>query len=180
MNVEAKIIIFLQSNATPGWITFFMFATALASVAGLVLFAGIILIKDKRLSLVYAITFGGVALFNLIIKNIVRRPRPFDTFSDILNLGQESGFSMPSSHSALAGMTAVFMCYFAFKYSKSWWVRSLTIVVMVLFVLLIALSRMVLGVHYISDTAVGIAEGVAIGVVGIKINSVLEKKKIAH
>lgn len=167
MKFEAKIILFLQSNATAGWLNFFMFATSFASVVGLIFFAGIIFMRDKKLSLFYALTFGFTSLFNLLVKFIFCRPRPFESYPDIKNFGQENGYSMPSSHSALAAMTAVFICYFAFKQSKSVAIRTLTVCVMTLFVALIALSRMVLGVHYLTDTLAGIAEGVALGFAGI-------------
>lgn len=168
MESEAKIIQFLQSNASGGWIIFFMSITMLAGFAGLLFFGLIIFLKDKKMSIFFALSYGFTALFNLVVKMIIQRPRPFDSYSGIFNYGQEDGYSMPSSHSAIAAMTAVFISYFAFKHSKSWTVRIMTIILMTLFVALIALSRMVLGVHYISDTAVGIVEGVVIGLVGIK------------
>lgn len=177
MEVEAKIIQFLQSNASSGWIVFFMSFTMLAGFAGLLFFGLIIFLKDKKMTISFALSYGFTALFNLILKTIIQRPRPFDSYSGIFNYGQEDGYSMPSSHSAIAAMTAVFLSYLAFKKSKSWTVRILTIVVMTLFVAMIALSRMVLGVHYISDTAVGIVEGVAIGLIGIKADSSI---KIVH
>ncbi len=168
MLVEAKIIEFLQSNASVGWIAFFKNFTMLASILGLVVFAIIIFCKDKKLSFWFILTFGFVALFNLCIKYIFKRPRPFDSYDYIFNFGNEKGYSMPSSHSAIAGMITVFICYLAFKYSKSIAIRVLTIIVMVLFTAMICLSRMVLGVHYLTDTIAGVAEGVLIGFASIK------------
>lgn len=171
MEVEAKIIQFLQSNASAEWIIFFMSFTLFAGFAGLLFFGLIIFLKDKKLSFIFALSYGFTALFNLILKTLIQRPRPYDSFDGIANFGQETGYSMPSSHSAIAAMTAVFITYLAFKTSKSWAIRVLTIIVMVLFVATIALSRMVLGVHYISDTAVGVVEGITIGLIGIKVDS---------
>lgn len=176
MLIEAKIIEFLQSNASVGWIAFFKNFTMLASVLGLVVFAIIIFCKDKKLSLWFILTFGFVALFNLCIKYIFKRARPFDSYDFIYNFGNESGYSMPSSHSAIAGMISVFICYLAFKYSKSITVRVLTIIVMVLFTAMICLSRMILGVHYLTDTIAGVAEGVLIGLASLK--SYIELSKV--
>ncbi len=175
MVVEAKIIEFLQSNASVGWITFFEIVTSLASFLGLIIFAIIIFCKNKKLSLVYMLSFGFVALFNLCVKHIVKRPRPFDSYSNILNLANENGYSMPSSHSAIAGMTAVFLVFYAFKLTKSKLVRVLTIICMSLFVCLICLSRMVLGVHYLTDTIAGVAEGIVLGLLSLKAYNGLEK-----
>lgn len=175
MVIEAKIIEFLQSNASVGWIAFFKNFTMLASFLGLVFFGIIIFCKDKKLAFWFLLTFGFVAVFNLCIKHIVQRPRPFDAYATILNFGNESGYSMPSSHSAIAGMIGVFMCYLAFKYSKSGWLRALTIICMTLFVAMICLSRMILGVHYLTDTIAGVCEGVLIGLLSIKGYSTLMK-----
>lgn len=176
MLMEAKLIEFLQSNASVGWIAFFKNFTMLASILGLVVFAIIIFCKDKKLSFWFVLTFGFVALLNLCIKHIIKRPRPFDRYDFIYNFGNESGYSMPSSHSAIAGMIAVFICYLAFKYSKSLTIRVLIIVVMTLFTAMICLSRMVLGVHYLTDTIVGVTEGVIIGLVSLRAYVVLSKK----
>ena len=51
MYFEAKIIEFLQSNASMGWVRFFTYFTSLASIVGLVFFGLIIFNKDKALAL---------------------------------------------------------------------------------------------------------------------------------
>ena len=178
MYFEAKIIEFLQSNASMGWVRFFTYFTALASIVGLVFFGLIIFNKDKALALWFALTFAFTAIFNLVLKTIIRRPRPFATYDFILNLGNESGFSMPSSHSALAGMIAVFMCFVALKFGKYKTTKVLTFIVMILFVAMICLSRMMLGVHYLTDTLVGVVEGVGIGLLSVFLQELLIRKLI--
>lgn len=180
MQFEAKIIQFLQTNASVGWVQFFTYFTALASFAGLIFFAIIIFTKDNLLSVWFAITFGFTALFNLILKNIICRPRPFDTYGFIMNLGNESGYSMPSSHAALAAVIAVFICFIALKFARKNSTKVMTFVVMTLYVAMICLSRMVLGVHYLTDTIAGVAEGLIIGVASVLLQEWLIKKLIAR
>ena len=164
MLFEAKIIEFLQSNATLGWINFFEYFTAFAGIVGLIVFSLIIFRIDKKYVIWFILTFIVTVVFNLLLKYIISRPRPFEAYDFIMNLGNEDGFSMPSSHSAVAGVIAVFICYLSYKHSSSKAVKILTTIAMSLYAGLIALSRMVLGVHYLTDVIIGLFVGVIIAI----------------
>ncbi len=87
---------------------------------------------------------------NFFLKTLIQNPRPTENIRII----EEIGFSTPSGHAQ--NSTAVYgwiMLYF----KKIW----LYIVVPIL-VLLICLSRVVLGVHYIGDVIIGFLIGSAI------------------
>ncbi len=176
MLFEAKLIEFLQSNASLGWITFFEYFTALAGFVGLIVFGLIIFIKDKKLAIWFILTFIFTVLLNLLLKQIIARPRPFESYNFIMNLGNEDGFSMPSSHSAIAGVIAVFICYLSYKNSSSTAVKTLTTVCMTLYAGMIALSRMMLGVHYLTDVLVGLLVGVVIAILSLRVYNKLIKK----
>jgi len=86
------------------------------------------------------------------LKNIIMRPRPFYEH-DIINLeGLGRSFSMPSNHATNAFAVA----YFLRRYFRNF---SL----LFLLAIFIAISRVFLGVHYLSDVLVGAFLGIIMG-----------------
>ncbi|MFZ0835149.1 MAG: phosphatase PAP2 family protein [Mycobacterium sp.] len=83
------------------------------------------------------------------IKRVVRRPRPSDPAVEV-NVGTPSALSFPSAHATSSTTAAVLMA-------------PLTGLPLPLLVVPpMALSRLVLGVHYPSDVLTGVAVGVVI------------------
>lgn len=177
MGFEYDLIRFLQANATTGWLSFFQLVTMLGSYLGLVITFAIVFAKNKKLSLYLVITFVVGSVINHFLKAIIARERPFDTYADIFNYGNEDGFSMPSGHSLCAGIFATFLIYTLFISSKNRWTRALGSITILLFALLIMLSRMVLGVHYLTDTILGIIVGILFAFLAILIYTYMVKKK---
>ena len=94
-------------------------------------------------------TYGVV----MLAKALVNRERPFTTYPDCIRGYQDPlGTSFPSGHSAGAAALATTLCL---RYPQ-WYVVAPAIG----YALLTGLSRMNLGVHYISDVAAGYAIGV--------------------
>ncbi len=90
---------------------------------------------------------------NLLLKNIVMRPRPFVEFPKVsLLLPAPSGYSFPSGHalSSFAAAAAVF------RYHKKWGTAALFIAAF------IAFSRLALFVHYPTDVLAGALLGVSL------------------
>lgn len=108
---------------------------------------------------------GGIA--ELIIKDIVARPRPFE-MSDAFNAWwqfagstETNGASFPSGH--VAGCTAALI---ALSYAARRWYVSLFSVIMIFAT---AIDRMYLQVHYPSDVLAGFILGFVCGVIGYAI-----------
>ena len=120
----------------------------------LVLIAGLLIYKPTR-------RFGFLCLIallteffinDLILKNLIARPRPFiENNLDIL-IKPPSGYSMPSGHSAssfvIAGMFLLF--------------KQKGRIFVLIIASLIAYSRVYLHVHYLSDILVGAFVGLAV------------------
>lgn len=98
--------------------------------------------------LAMALTF---ILGNLILKNVVARPRPFTVATEIaLKIPQPGEYSFPSGHTmnAFSGATTIFLFY-----------RKPGVAALVL-AALIAFSRMYLFVHYPTDILGGVVLGI--------------------
>ncbi len=175
MKFEAELITFLQ-GAGEGWITFFKIVTLFASWLGFAIALMVLYSKNKKLSYAFFITFFVGLAINIALKFIIARPRPFDSYSNILNLGNEDGYSMPSSHALCSAMISVFICYMTFKASKNKFTRAISIVAMLLYYALICISRMMLGVHYLTDVLAGGIVGTLLALVGILLYNIIIKK----
>lgn len=139
-----------------------MLATLLtyASAAGNgVLFLGLLPFAmasggPKRTAELMLVTIA-VAVVVLLMKLSFAVPRPFYIYPD-LQLAAASGFAFPSGHTATA--VAVWgLIYLWLKQMK----RSF-LIIWVIPSILVALSRVYLGVHYASDVVVGAVIGVVI------------------
>ncbi|MGN0378194.1 MAG: phosphatase PAP2 family protein [Butyrivibrio sp.] len=98
---------------------------------------------------------------NLVIKNIVARPRPFTvdpTLLECFHVKQPTDWSFPSGHSA-----ASFAASVAFFCNKG---RKKVGAALMVLAALISVSRLYLSVHFPTDVIAGIILGVIYGVAG--------------
>lgn len=160
--LDATLAHWFHAHATPGFTQFMLAITWMHSAWGIIamLAAFIGWLYRKRAydwMLAALLTVTGGMLLNVGLKHIFRRARPH--FDDpLLTL---STYSFPSGHTASAtvlyGMLA---CYLATCTDKRWHL-PLGVIGATLAVSLVALSRMYLGVHYLSDVLAAMAEGCA-------------------
>ena len=92
-----------------------------------------------------------------LAKNFFHRPRPFLSIKGAIPLMIPHGFSMPSGHATLAMASAVVLAHHFPKARKL--IYTLAV--------LTGLSRVYLGVHYLSDVLAGFAMGAILGYLGI-------------
>ena len=158
---ENQLILWLQSLGQEGsFIYYFMqFFTLfgeeyiLIAVIGL-MYWGI----DKKRGEQLALTVMSANLTFPLIKNIVKRTRPFHSHPEILNLKDVSGYSFPSGHST--GSAATFVgTALLMQDNKRKWVRNTLTACAIAIPLLVALTRMYLGAHYLTDVLCGLALG---------------------
>lgn len=152
---------------SPAMSDFFLFMTRLGdastvAVAGIL--SALLLFFQKRMRAALAIIALPAVTFIIVegVKSIVGRLRPTG------GLIIEHGPSFPSGHATIA---AVFFAslFFAFaSYNPSRGKRVLTATLLILLVILIATSRVYLGVHFPSDVIAGLLLGFGIAICGEK------------
>ena len=90
------------------------------------------------------------AIFNLLLKNIIRRNRPVG-----YRLVEETGFSFPSGHSMASMAFYGLIIYLVFKYVKNKYAKIALCTFLSILIASIGISRIYLGVHYASDVLAG-------------------------
>ena len=117
-------------------------------------------------AILFSVAIAG-ALSEFVIKDIVARPRPFETSEIFASWWQFVGSpdahssSFPSGHVAAATAAMVALAYGA----RRWWASLFGVIL----VAAMAIDRMYLQVHYPSDVLAGFILGFASGVVGYAI-----------
>lgn len=133
-----------------------------ASFVSIGLVISILIISIQKKSIILRRTFYKLlsvliiaALTSFLIKNIISRERPFKIYPDIEKLSEAGSSSFPSGHSLEAFAIAVAISI-SFPKKK-------IIIPFFAWALLVAYSRMALGVHYPGDVLAGIVIGSLIG-----------------
>lgn len=150
MKFEIEIIKWLQENRngfTDFLFEFFTFFGEIPIIIGILIYVYWSINKEsaKRLALVIFLAAG----LNRFVKLLISRPRPYLVDSNIENLrpGTSGGTSMPSGHTQSAS-TTFFGLYYAFK-------KKYLLIAAIIITVLVAISRLYLGVHYLTDTIAG-------------------------
>lgn len=163
--MELDLLHFLQSIHNNILDHIMMFITSLGNGGFLWILIGLMLISipaigkentDQRkkrriqgLLLLIALTVNAV-LGNLIIKNIIQRPRPFQVDTSVVPLIYPKEYSFPSGHTSSSFAAATIL----FFYNRKWGMAAF------LMAGLIAFSRMYFFVHFPTDILGGIILGI--------------------
>ena len=100
--------------------------------------------QNRKVIFYQLLTLFSISAFvSLLLKYTIERPRPFITYPDIVKLSEAGSFSFPSGHATEAFAMAFGAIIF---FQNKLWAIPIT-----LWALLVAYSRMALGVHYPTD-----------------------------
>ena len=114
--------------------------------------------RRESVLLLSAITFAAVA--NIVLKELIARPRPPESVAEVF--GSPSTFGFPSGH-VMSYVVFLGMLVFLFTYSMRPCVRRMiTHGALVLALVAVGLSRMYLGAHTLGDVLGGYAFGAGV------------------
>jgi undecaprenyl-diphosphatase len=158
--LDAALATWFHAHASPGLTWSMLAITWLHSAWGILamtaVFGGWLYrerLHDWMLALV--VTVPGGMLLNAAFKHVFQRARPhFD--NPLLTL---STYSFPSGHTASATVMYGFLVLFIASRVRVRWRTAAAALGALLAVGLVALSRMYLGVHYLSDVLAAASEG---------------------
>lgn len=148
----------VQNMRAPTLTTILIIITNLGSAITLISLAilSIILIKNKKIGLCISLNLIISTLLNVILKNIVQRPRP-----EGYRLIDESGYSFPSGHSMVNTAFYGLLIYLVLRNVKNSKLKYTLVTLISLLIIGIGFSRIYLGVHYASDVLAGFLISIA-------------------
>lgn len=123
----------------------------------------------RKWGLLLLISLGLTAILgNLILKPFIGRIRPYEQLAFPIIINQLNDFSFPSGHTS-AAFAAAWICY---AMNKKWGI------LMLVFAVVMAFSRLYLGVHYPTDLLAGAVLGTIVSFIVLQCFQVLEQKRI--
>ena len=159
-----------------GWITpIIKIITNLGSAAALISLsvALLVFVKNKKIGICVAANLGIIALLNVLLKNIVQRPRP-----EGYRIISETGYSFPSGHSMISTAFYGLLVYLIFKNIKNNKIKWGMTIFLSFLAIGICCSRVYLGVHYASDVIAGFFTSIAYLMLSTKIiNKIINSEK---
>jgi membrane-associated phospholipid phosphatase len=146
-------------RSDPATVFFLIFTHAGGPIGIAVLAVGVAALlfirKHRGLALYLLITAVMGGLLNLVLKGLFSRARP-----DLAEaLRQAHGYSFPSGHAMGSMIVLGALSYVTARSWGPWRLRSATIALLIVSILAVGISRVYLGVHWISDIAAGYAAG---------------------
>ena len=164
--IDLTFVRFVRENLSNGFLDVLMPIVTLFGEAGIVpIVLALIMMffkKTRKAGITIACSLAmGFIIGNLVLKNVVARPRPYSVDTDVvLLINKLSDFSFPSGHTLATFECSV--CLLLNKFKKSG-IAALAIAV------LVAFSRVYLYVHYLTDILAGAILGTAFAFVSYKI-----------
>ena len=118
--------------------------------ASLILILMFYIRKKKKISILIVINLVFIVLLNQTIKMIIKRERPTG-----FRLIEMTGYSFPSGHAMVSMAFYGLLIYLCKHLITNKVIRRLLITLNIIIMLLIGISRVYLGVHYLSDVITG-------------------------
>jgi len=152
----------LHNETSPEWERLFDAVSWLGSrhvlaFATLVVAAALILRRRMIIAIAWLAAQAGGGLLNLALKETFERTRP--EFADPLLAS--SSWSFPSGHAMGTFIFCGLACYLVFRARRSWIAVAIALILALSWCVVMAFSRLYLGVHFVSDVLAGLIAGTA-------------------
>jgi undecaprenyl-diphosphatase len=160
--VDRGIMLQVAKFRTPSLTRAAIDVTALGSTAMVILLSGFALLmllamRDRRSALQLLLASAGSGILTLVTKNMIERARPVD----VTHLIVVSGFSYPSGHSVSTSALYLTIAIIGCRYVQRTRARATMVLAAFVVSVLVASSRVYLGVHYATDVLSGLLLGAA-------------------
>lgn len=172
--IDQNAIKFTLNIRNKGLTNFVKLFTHLGSIYFILILCLVVFLvfKNKQVGIFTGLSVLIGSIISVVIKYIFRRERPFH-----IALINEVGFSFPSAHSLISFCLFGMLAYFVLQYVKPVWCKIILSSFLILTSILVALTRVYLGVHYFSDVVAGMFLGIAIVAITIIIKNAINKLK---
>ena len=153
---DEPIIDVIQGTQSAGLTSVMKTFTTIGSTTTVALLALLTLIvllwkKHKAQAVLFIAALGGTGILNQVLKFIFKRERPdFDRLIDI------GGYSFPSGHTMMAFSLYTILAYIIWRNLHNVWARIGITILAIFMIVMIAVSRIYLGVHFPSDIVGGV------------------------
>lgn len=159
-SIDLNLELFFVNHRFGLLTTIFKMLSFIGGPIFLVLFSLVILIvkKTRKFAQIIIITLISSTVINSLLKNGFKRARP-----SVSQLVSESSYSFPSGHSMGAMSLYIVLILLIIMNMKASKKKNVTITFLGFMPILIGISRLYLGVHYVSDVIGGFLAGGALG-----------------
>lgn len=181
--MDLKIVIFFQKLSCLPLDIFFQIASYMVSwVGAMFLLLMTFFFCSKKFAGIFSVGYLLAVLCNFILKEIISRPRPYESSELVVNKLNTIGYSMPSGH-AVSAVFLLLTVIFAIKIfrdkikvfnNKKFCLLSYFLAGIIF--VCGCVSRLYLGQHYLTDILAGIVVGCLFFVFSVFIYKRLLKK----
>jgi|GEM_PF-870485 len=160
-DLDNRFGLWVHSFANPTLDKVFKFFTSIGSMASVIImtvfsFGLLVRRNHPHAAWLIALSTGGGVLINQVLKFFFRRPRPALWSS---HDPQPPTFSFPSGHATVSFCFCGGLSWLGYKFIKSPILLTSWLIVMLVCVIMVGLSRIYRGVHYLTDVAGGYISG---------------------
>ena len=160
--MEEDIILFLQSKSSSFLdILCFIYSYLISWIGAILVFIIIVFFVNRKFGLFFGFGFICTLIINYAIKVIINRPRPYETYPQIINKLQTIGKSFPSGHAVSCTFIVLTLLTLVYKISNrlkrgSIYIKVFSCLIGFIMIAFTAFTRMYLGQHYLTDIVAGI------------------------